>query len=60
MALNITLIQQKQVTLFDELCSHGFRRGQSFLTPEFCSFYLCLVRQHSVEVDPEVSEIIHA
>ena len=31
-----------------------------FFAPEFCWFDLSLVRQHSVEVDPEVSETVHA
>ena len=60
MTLSITPIQQKQVTLFDALCSHGFLRGKSFLTPQYILFSLCLVRQHSVEVDPEVSETVRA
>ena len=52
-----TLIQQEQMT-FDAFRSHGFQRGQSFLTPEFCWFGLHLVRQRSVEVDPEISETV--
>ena len=54
-----TLMQQEQVTLFDALWSHGFQRGPSFLAPEFGLFDLRLVRQHSVEVDPEVAETVH-
>ena len=34
--------------------------AESFLVPEFCGFDLRLVRQHSVGVDPEVSEIVCA
>ena len=55
-----TLIQQEQMTLFDAFWSHGFQCRQSFLAPEFCWFDLRLVCQHSVEVDPEVSETVRA
>ena len=55
-----TQIQQEQMTLFNTFWSHGFLRGQSFLAPEFCWFNLCLVCQHSVEVDLEVSETVRS
>ena len=48
------------MTLFDAFWRHGFQRGQSFLAPEFCWLDLRLVRQHSVEVNPEVSETVRA
>ena len=54
-----TLTQKEQMTLFDAFCSHGFQHRQSFLAPEFW-FDLRLVHQHSVEVDPKVSEAVHA
>ena len=53
-------MQQEEVVVFNTHYSHNLQDWQSFVALQCCCFYMLSVGQHSVKVDPEVSQMTTA